>query len=83
MRAIHEWSNEGWIGISLGIKRDEIDALVAKLLALKDDADQHFHLSSNYEGDGGVGDIEIYVQQAEASNMMGSSFAMAPGSQIQ
>ena len=79
MRAIKEWENKGYIGISLGLTPDEIDALVEMLLALKAMPDQHFHLSSKYEEEVGIGDIEIYVQGAEPSNMEQLSFAIAPG----
>ena len=78
MRTALEWSNNGWIGISLGIRRDEIDTLVARLLALKEKPDQHFHVSSTYEGETGIGDIEIYLQDEEVSNMSLLGFAIAP-----
>ncbi|MBL7663264.1 hypothetical protein JNK13_10995 [bacterium] len=78
MHGLKEWTNEGWIGISLGIKREEIDMLVSLLQALKDEPDQHFHFSSSYQGNAGIGDIEIYLQVDEPDNMSVLGFATAP-----
>lgn len=82
MLATKEWENEGWVGISLGLKREEIDQLISLLSGLKDVPDQHFHLSSKYEGGSGVGDIEIYVQGDEPSNMSVAGFAIEPGTDV-
>jgi len=79
---LDNWNN-GWIGIELGIRRDEIDPLIALLTMLKNDPDQHFHISSDYKESEGVGDIEIYVQSTdEESNMILLGRAIAPGSEI-
>lgn len=56
MRATREWENNGYIGVSLGLTPDDIDSLVSMLLKLKSQPDQHFHLSSKYEEEKGVGD---------------------------
>ena len=82
MRAIKEWENKGYVGISLGFKPEEIDGLIAMLLKLKSSPDQHFHLSSKYEEEEGVGDVEIYVQGEEPSNMAQLGFAIAPGNSV-
>jgi hypothetical protein len=82
MRATKEWENKGYIGISLGLTPDDIDSLVSMLLKLKSQPDQHFHLSNKYEEEEGVGDIEIYVQADEPSNMTQLSLAIAPGSSV-
>lgn len=50
----------GWYGLSLGLSEDEIDNLVAALQRLKS-TKNHFHFRSNFEGAGGLGDIEIYL----------------------
>jgi hypothetical protein len=42
-------------GIRIGIDRDEIDHFVELLKILKEYPDQHFHISSDYKGTGGVG----------------------------
>jgi hypothetical protein len=36
---------------------------------LKRDLTQHLHIASDYEGDGGVGNIGISIQEQEESNM--------------
>jgi hypothetical protein len=80
---LEDWKN-GWFGVELGILPDEIDSLIGRLQMLKSDRDQHFHISSDYKGPGGVGDIMIYVQLPDgASNMESpSSRALAPGEEI-
>lgn len=80
---LEDWKN-GWVGIDLAIDRDELDQLVHLLSLLKANPDQHFHLTSDYEGEGGVGDITICVQQPEdKSNMAISGFAVAAGQTLQ
>ena len=77
------WEN-GWYGLSLGISAAEIDVLIERLQMLKAEPEQHFHLSSTYEGPAGLGDITIYVQDpTEPSNMepIGGR-ALAPGEAI-
>jgi hypothetical protein len=59
---LEDWKN-GWFGVDLGISRNEIDALIANLNMLKGDPDQHFHLSSDYKGAGGLGDITVSMQE--------------------
>jgi hypothetical protein len=50
---------------------------------IKDDHEQHFHISSDYKGAGGIGDIEIFIKtKEEKHNMMTSSRAFAPGEKI-
>jgi len=51
---------------------------------LQEDPDQHFHLSSDYKGSGGLGDLMIYVQSPEeVSNMESTGKALAPGENIE
>ena len=81
--ALEDWKN-GWYGVHLGISADEIDILIERLRMLKAEPEQHFHLSSTYQGSGGLGDITVYVQDpSEPSNMepIGSR-ALAPGETI-
>ncbi len=77
---LEDWKN-GWYGVQLGISVEEIGVLIERLTALKAEPDQHFHLSSTYEGDGGLGDITIYVQDASEPSNMNSigGTAIAPG----
>ena len=50
----------GWYGMSLTLSTEDIDQLIANLNAIKKDKDKHFHIFSNYEADGGVGDVAFY-----------------------
>jgi hypothetical protein len=52
----------GWIGLKIGLKPEDIDNLIKRLELLKQGAEKHFHIFSDYEGPIGVGDIELYVQ---------------------
>lgn len=80
---LEDWKN-GWYGVQLAVSAEEIDVLIARLQMLKAEPDQHFHLSSTYQGTGGLGDITVYVQgPSEASNMQSiGSRAFAPGDSI-
>lgn len=79
---IEDWKN-GWSGISVGIDPDEIDRFIELLKMIKEDPDQHFHISSDYKEAGGVGDIEIFIRsENEKHNMNLSGRALAPGENI-
>ena len=79
---LDDWKN-GWFGVQLGLKREEIDRVIALLQMLKEEPDQHFHLSSDYKGNGGLGDIEVFVQPADQiSNMESPGKALAPGEHV-
>lgn len=80
---LEDWKN-GWLGVHLGLSPEDIDALIARLLMLRAEPAQHFHLSSTYQSGGGVGDITVYVQDSsQPSNMepVGGK-ALAPGATI-
>ncbi|WP_349793169.1 hypothetical protein ABQY74_001920 [Xanthomonas sp. WHRI 7064] len=78
---IEDWKN-GWYGVTLGVSVTGIDRMIGLLTRLRDDPDQHFHVSSDYSGSGGLGDIEVYVAEADAtSNMQIVSYALAPGNE--
>ena len=79
---LEDWNN-GWFGISMGIDSDEVDRLIELLEMIKEDSDQHFHISSDYKGTGGVGDIEISIRgKGQKHNMHLSSRALKPGEDI-
>ena len=64
MRAeIDDWNN-GWYGVSLALSITEIDRLIELLTNISKDPVQHFHISSDYAGSGGVGD-SIALPSAE------------------
>ncbi len=60
----------GWIQVFLALKEDDIDSLIEMLKMLKDSPESHFHLASDYEGESGVGDIEISIQGKDQKNNM-------------
>ena len=64
MRSDIEEFNTGWYGLTIGLRDSEIDELIGTLRELKK-YKTHFHLRSKFEGEGGVGDIEIYYQNDE------------------
>lgn len=79
---IESWDN-GWYGISLGLSGDEIDRLISLLSKLRNAPEQHFHISSDYAGAGGLGDIEFYVDEAgSASNLQLGGLALASGRKL-
>jgi len=79
---LQDWKN-GWFGVELGLKKEEIPRVIALLQMIEEDSDQHFHLSSDYKGSGGLGDIMIYVQPPEGiSNMESIGKALASGADI-
>ena len=83
MRAELEDRKNGWSGVQLGIHLSEIDALIASLIMIRDDPDQHFHLSSDYKASGGIGDIEVYVlPDGSPHNLFLGSRALSPGETI-
>ncbi|MFZ4682024.1 MAG: hypothetical protein ACOYMS_05955 [Terrimicrobiaceae bacterium] len=59
MQASIEDFKTGWYGITLGLKKSEIDALIAGLIKLRDEELDHLHGRSDFKDSGGVGDIEF------------------------
>jgi hypothetical protein len=51
----------GWFGLSIGLKRREVDMLIESLRHLKEHPDGHFHAHNGFEGEGGVGDLEMCI----------------------
>jgi len=79
---LENWNN-GWFGVRLSLRPAEIDRLVVLLQRLQQDPEQHFHISSDYTGSGGLGDIEVSVAaESEADNMRLSGLALAPGTAL-
>lgn len=79
---LEDWKN-GWFGLNLSAKPDEIKQLIGLLQALLNDHDQHFHISSNYKAESGLGDIEISVMhEPQQDNLLLSSLALGPGEEI-
>jgi len=71
--------NTGWVGLKIALKTKDIDTLINNLILLKKEPSQHFHLSSSdFEGENGVSDIEIYINDDSQENMQLTSFVIDP-----
>lgn len=64
----------GWFGLFVGLKEKDIDQLILNLNWLKENkkvkTKNHFHIRSNYEGNGGIGDVEFYLEDDTVSDNM-------------
>ncbi len=79
---LEDWKN-GWYGIRLALSPDEIDDLIESLQSIKADPEHHFHLSSDYKANGGLGDIEVSMKEAsQPDNLFISGMSLAPGTEI-
>jgi len=79
---IENWNN-GWYGVSLALSIADIDHLISQLTKLRGSPEQHFHITSDYSGSGGLGGIEICMAEAGAAhNLQIGSLALAPGSEL-
>ncbi|MCU7929125.1 MAG: hypothetical protein KZQ97_22225 [Candidatus Thiodiazotropha sp. (ex Dulcina madagascariensis)] len=79
MNAEFEDFGTGWIQVFLSMKENDIDSLIEMLKLLKANPDSHFHLASDYEGESGVGDIEISFQgEDQKDNMQFTSMPIEP-----
>jgi hypothetical protein len=79
---LEKWK-EGWQGLSLGLRNDEIDHLISLLKEIRKDNDQHFHISSDCKGKPSLCGVEIYVKtNTQEDNMYFTSLAKAPGEEI-
>ncbi|MDI9238269.1 hypothetical protein QLQ15_05005 [Lysobacter sp. LF1] len=83
MRAsLEDWKN-GWVEIEVGLSVRDIDLLIASLQVIKADPDQHFHATSDFIGEGGIGQITFQIQQpSEANNLSLGSRAVGPSESI-
>ena len=60
---------KGWFGVGIGLTSAEIQTLISGLEALRQRRD-HFHIRSDFSGDPGVSDIEIYwIEDGTPGNM--------------
>jgi len=80
MKVTMEDLKNGWYDVSIGLKRVDVKELINLLNSLLNTkGNQHFHLESNYSGKGGIGDIEIYLDEDDASdNISFTSLAISP-----
>jgi len=60
----------GWYGLSLELSALEIDEFIRALKSIKGSSG-HFHFRSSFEGEPGVGDIEVSCSgQAQSGNLV-------------
>ena len=83
MRAsIEDWNN-GWVEVEVSLTLQDIDRLIALLKMIKADPDQHFHATSDFVGEGGVGKMTFDVQAHEQdSNLSLGRGALGVGALI-
>jgi hypothetical protein len=77
MNADLEDFKTGWYGLTIGLKAQEIDELIRTLEELKK-YKSHFHFRSDYEGDGGIGDIEVYFEKEGTTNSLSLESSCRP-----
>ncbi len=76
---IEDWKN-GWYGIAIGLTIGEINDFIGLLQMIREDTDQHLHKSSDFKGNKGVGDIEVYAKDdSKQDNMHVLGKTIAPG----
>lgn len=78
---LDDWKN-GWFGVDVALVPSEIDELIDLLRMLKEDPEQHFHLSSKYAGSGGVGQVTFFVETAIDESAVLSGPALHPGEEV-
>jgi hypothetical protein len=77
-----DWKN-GWFGVDIELSLINIDHLIEMLKMLKEHPDQHFHISSDFKGTGGVGQLTFSIQSHDSvDNTEMSSRAYLPGEKI-
>ncbi|MCM8813162.1 MAG: hypothetical protein NC924_04410 [Candidatus Omnitrophica bacterium] len=74
MRIKLEDFKTGWYGLSIGLKKADIEKLISMLSLLLEKKDQHFHLvSADPQQNSGVYDIEIYYDNDNSPDTMSIS----------
>jgi hypothetical protein len=71
--------------LSLGLRPEEIDAIISDLKELRNSTDphQHFHISSNFDGKCRLRELTFYLKSREESeDIQILSRAYAPGDTI-
>ena len=80
---IEDWKN-GWFEVEIGIDPKEIDILIDRLKMIRDDHEQHFHITREIWEEKGVGKLTFYIrQEKEEHNMSLGSRAYLPGEEIE
>ena len=83
MQMLLEGPKEGWVNVDVMLSPDEINELISLLEMIRDDPDQHFHLNSDFQGPGGVGQITFSQSEpGDEGNSTLSGRAYLPGESI-
>lgn len=83
MHSKFEDFKNGWIEVDISLKPEDIENLIELLNMIKQNPEQHFHISSDYQGAGGVGSITFTIQEKnETDNMVIFGKAIMPGEKI-
>ena len=76
---LEDWGN-GCSGLHIGLAQSELPRLIELLQTLNANHEQHFHIASENQAPGSIGDIEVYLKSAEEKdNMRISSRATSAG----
>ena len=59
----------GWFGLMVGITDAEIPVLIERLQKLQRSRG-HFHLRSDFSGNGGVGEVEIFLAEQDPAHSL-------------
>ena len=79
MRIEVESSTDRWVGLALVFAPDDLDRVIANLVVMKSNPDQHFHVTTT-GSEGPFVDLEICVDAAQSPNATLLGFAIAPDS---
>ena len=78
-----EGSRDDWFEVEIGVAPSEVDGLIDLLRMIKDEPNQHFHLSADGSTSGGPGRITFCAMpEEEAGNAVMLSRAFLPGETI-
>ena len=69
MNASIEDFKTGWFGLQISITEAEIPIMIERLKWLQQ-ARSHFHLRSDFTGEGGVGDVEFYWAEPQSEQTL-------------
>lgn len=65
MRLTLDQTHSGWYELSIGVSAEEVDRLIALLAKIRDDPEQHFHLSHEDDRHGGPGRVTFHASSHE------------------
>lgn len=60
----------GWTGPDLGLSYQEIEELIQCLKKLQQGEVDHLHFRNDFQGSGGLADVEIYIDSEPANHAL-------------